>query len=172
MKYVFFWGHRAPGGAPKDAVGAWVFSQWWQGHPFEVDAVRYASAEHFMMAEKARVMGDEAMRDRIVAAPHAGAAKRLGREVQPWDQALWERERSGIVVRGNLAKFGQHAALREFLLGTGERVLVEASPRDRIWGIGLAKDDPRAGDPRQWHGLNLLGFALMEVRSRLADGDV
>ena len=61
-------------------------------------------------------------------------------------------------------KFGQHPALREFLLGTGDRVLVEASPMDRVWGIGLAADDERAADPARWRGLNLLGFALMEAR--------
>lgn len=69
-----------------------------------------------------------------------------------------------------MAKFGQHPELRDFLLGTGNRVLVEASPRDRIWGIGLAADDDRATSPAHWPGLNLLGFALMEVRHRLQAG--
>ncbi|GAA3480637.1 hypothetical protein GCM10018966_051670 [Streptomyces yanii] len=64
-------------------------------------------------------------------------------------------------------KFGQDAGLRAFLLNTGDRVLVEASPLDRIWGIGMAADDPRAEDPARWRGLNLLGFALMEARTRL-----
>lgn len=73
-----------------------------------------------------------------------------------------------IVVRGNLAKFGQHAPLREYLAGTRARVLAEASPTDRVWGIGLEAADPRAQDPRQWRGLNLLGFALMAVRDKLA----
>jgi ribA/ribD-fused uncharacterized protein len=72
-----------------------------------------------------------------------------------------------VVVAGNMAKFGQHAGLRQFLLGTGDRVLVEASPRDTIWGIGLAAGDERAAGPDRWRGLNLLGFALMEVRQRL-----
>jgi hypothetical protein len=71
------------------------------------------------------------------------------------------------VVEGNVAKFGQHAGLRGFLLGTGDRVLVEASPRDRIWGIGLGASDELAADPGNWRGLNLLGFALMEVRRQL-----
>ena len=84
-----------------------------------------------------------------------------------FDEAVWERERFGIVVEGSVHKFGQDAALRQFLLGTGERVLVEASPRDRIWGIGLAADDERATDPARWRGLNLLGFALMEAREVL-----
>jgi ribA/ribD-fused uncharacterized protein len=84
-----------------------------------------------------------------------------------FDQHTWDECRSPIVVAGNMAKFGQHAALRTFLLGTRERILVEASPIDRIWGIGLTRDDPAATDPRQWRGLNLLGFALMQVRGSL-----
>jgi ribA/ribD-fused uncharacterized protein len=74
------------------------------------------------------------------------------------------------VVRGNFAKFSQNAELKEFLLQTSSRVLVEASPYDQVWGIGLIESDERANDPAQWNGLNLLGFALMEVRSRLAQG--
>lgn len=81
---------------------------------------------------------------------------------QSWTAARWE-----IVVRGNEAKFAQHPELRAYLAGTGDRVLVEASPVDRIWGIGLAHDDPAAENPELWRGLNLLGFALMEVRARL-----
>jgi ribA/ribD-fused uncharacterized protein len=165
-KYVFFWGHKPLAGG---AIGKPCFSQWWSA-PFEVDGVRYATAEHFMMAEKARLFGDEETRARILAAPGPAAAKQLGRSVRRFDGDRWEAERFGIVVRGNLAKFGQHPPLREFLLETRSRVLVEASPVDRIWGIGLAADDARAENPEQWRGLNLLGFALMEVRARLQDG--
>ncbi len=84
-----------------------------------------------------------------------------------FDSAEWERRRFEYVVEGNVHKFGQDPALRDYLLGTGSRVLVEASPVDRIWGIGLAADDERAPDPARWRGLNLLGFALMEARRRL-----
>jgi len=71
-------------------------------------------------------------------------------------------------VDANLAKFSQNPQLKAFLLGTGSRILVEASPVDKIWGIGLAQDNPAAENPKQWKGLNLLGFALMEVRQQLA----
>jgi ribA/ribD-fused uncharacterized protein len=89
--------------------------------------------------------------------------------VRGFDEDTWARERFGIVVEGSVHKFAAHADLREFLLGTGERVLVEASPLDRVWGIGLAADAEAAGDPRRWRGPNLLGFALMAARERLAD---
>ena len=75
------------------------------------------------------------------------------------------------MVRGNLAKFSQDPVLGGWLLGTGNKVLVEASPVDRVWGTGLAADDGRTADPARWPGLNLLGFALMEVRDRLAAGE-
>jgi ribA/ribD-fused uncharacterized protein len=120
-----------------------------------------------MMAGKARLFGDEEALARIVAAGHPNAAKKLGRQVRGFDEEAWIRHRWDLVVEGNLAKFGQDAALREYLLGTAGRVLVEASPVDRIWGIGLAAADERSADPERWRGLNLLGFALMEARARL-----
>ncbi|MEM7019098.1 MAG: NADAR family protein, partial [Pseudomonadota bacterium] len=95
-------------------------------------------------------------------------AKRLGREVQNFDTTVWEAHRFEIVVDANMAKFSQHPAMKAFLLNTGNKIIVEASPEDRIWGIGLAENAPEALDPSQWNGLNLLGFALMEVRDRLA----
>ena len=121
-----------------------------------------------MMAEKARLFGDDDAAGRALRAPHPGAAKQVGREVRNFDQGVWEERRFGSVVAGNRAKFQQHAGLRGFLVGTGTRVLVEASPVDRVWGIGLAADDPRAATPGEWLGLNLLGFALMQVRAELA----
>ena len=84
-----------------------------------------------------------------------------------YQQDVWEAQRFAIVKVANLAKFSQHADLRAFLLATGEQVLVEASPVDAIWGIGLAADHAHATQPPKWRGLNLLGFALMQVRSQL-----
>nr|WP_312896650.1 NADAR family protein [Nonomuraea endophytica] len=161
LKYVYFWGHQpGPGGQA-------CLSQWWES-PFTVDDVTFRTAEHWMMAQKARLFGDEEAFTRILAAPHPKAAKDLGQKVRGFDEATWVDHRFEIVTAGNVAKFGQDSTLREYLLGTGSRVLVEASPRDRIWGIGLAADDDRAASPSQWLGLNLLGFALMEARGRLA----
>ena len=162
LNYLFFWGHR-PG---KTGITATCFSQWYEA-PFVVDGQRYATAEHFMMAEKAALFGDDAIRARVLEAPDPGAAKALGRRVKGFDDAVWTAHRYLIVVRANEAKFAQHPDMRAFLASTGSRIIVEASPVDRIWGIGLAKDDPRAADPDRWDGLNLLGFALMDVRDRL-----
>jgi ribA/ribD-fused uncharacterized protein len=162
-KYVLFWGHTPKTG---EAVGKHVFSQWFEA-PFTIGGVTYPTAEHWMMAEKARLFGDGEALDRILAAGNPGAAKKLGREVRGFDEQAWNAARWEIVVRGNHAKFGQHSELREYLLNTGDRVLVEASPVDRIWGIGLAQDDAAAENPELWRGLNLLGFALMEARARL-----
>jgi ribA/ribD-fused uncharacterized protein len=121
-----------------------------------------------MMAGKARLFGDDATLARILTARTPAEAKKLGRQIRDFDQRVWESQRFGLVVDGNLAKFGQHARLREFLLGTGSRVLVEASPYDRIWGIGVSATDERATDPGRWPGANLLGFALMQARQTLA----
>ena len=121
-----------------------------------------------MMAEKARLFADDTTLAQVLAASTPNDAKSLGRRVAGYDDARWGEHRFGAVVKGNLAKFSQSNKLREFLVGTGSAVLVEASPVDAIWGIGMAADDPRASDPRQWTGLNLLGFALMAVRDRLA----
>ncbi len=163
-QFLFFWGHHP---RPDGQVDHHCLSQWWHA-PFEIAGVAYPTAEHFMMAEKARLFGDLETREKILRAAHPEQAKKLGREVQGFHEDLWLPARSQIVFQANLAKFGQHPALKEFLLGTRQRILVEASPRDLIWGIGLAEDDPRAADPQQWPGLNLLGFALMQVRAQLA----
>ena len=164
--YLFFWGHTP---RPDSSIGREVFSQWWVA-PFLVDGQRYATAEHWMMAEKARLFADDVALEKILAASSPAQAKKLGRTVKGFDEHRWKGQRFNIVVAGNLAKFGQHEALKIFLLNTGNKVLVEASPVDRIWGIGLSADNPSAENPESWRGLNLLGFALMVVRERLLAG--
>lgn len=164
-KYLCFWGHQPE---RDGSVGKGCLSQWFPA-PFTVEGERFATAEHFMMAEKARLFGDEASRTAVLVAPSPAAAKALGRGVRHFDEARWNAARFEIVVRGNVAKFGQNPVLRDFLLGTGERVLVEASPPDRVWGIGMGVDHPDVLQPRQWRGLNLLGFALMAARDQLRE---
>jgi ribA/ribD-fused uncharacterized protein len=159
LKYIFFWGHQPA----RSGVGASCFSQWY-GASFVVDGRSYLTAEHFMMAEKAALFDDQATREQVLQAPNPGAAKALGRQVRGFDEATWLRHRFAIVVRANEAKFAQNPELGQFLRQSGDRILVEASPVDAVWGIGLAQDDERVNDPNQWQGLNLLGFALMQVR--------
>lgn len=166
VDYLFFWGHRAR----KDgSIGDTCMSQWFDA-PFIHGDRRYATAEHFMMAGKARLFGDDEAIGRILAASDTGKVKAIGRTVKGYDDRLWNEHRYAIVVEGNVAKFTQNMALQAYLLGTGNKVLVEASPVDPIWGIGMSRDDPGARDPAQWKGTNLLGFALMEVRHRIKTG--
>jgi ribA/ribD-fused uncharacterized protein len=163
VDYLFFWGHQPP---RDGSIGKTCMSQWYEA-AFSVEGTRYPTAEHYMMAEKARLFGDESARTRILAARTPAEAKKLGRTVRGFDEATWTAQRFDIVVRANVAKFSQNAALGSFLQATGDKVIVEASPVDRIWGIGLAATDEAAQRPDRWRGLNLLGFALMEVRSML-----
>ena len=120
-----------------------------------------------MMAAKARLFGDEQAASQILKAGSPKQAKQLGRQVNGFDGARWDAEKYRIVTEGSLQKFRQNPALRAFLLSTGNQVLVEASPVDRVWGIGLAADDEKATNPLLWRGENLLGFALMQARDRL-----
>jgi ribA/ribD-fused uncharacterized protein len=153
--FVFFW-------------RGWP-SQW---HPvgFTVDGVEYRCAEQFMMAEKAALFGDMTTRKRILTTGSPRAQKALGRQVSPFDEARWTAACREIVYRGNVAKFSQNPDLRDLLLATGDLTLAEASPTDRIWGIGLAAENPRATKRSAWRGTNWLGEALMRVRAELRGG--
>lgn len=161
-RFLFFWGHHGTG----ERMGAECLSQWYPAR-FVVDGIAYPTAEHWMMAGKARTFDDDDALAHILVAKHPAQAKKLGRTVRDFDGPTWDRVKIDIVVAGNVAKFSQDPDLCAYLLGTGERILVEASPRDRIWGIGLGRRSPHATDPRQWKGDNLLGFALMRARSQI-----
>lgn len=162
-KYLFFWGHQPN----KDgSISKTCFSQWWLSS-FVVDNVTYKTAEHWMMAKKAELFGDKAILEKIIHANSPAEAKKLGREVKNYVDTVWLENRYEIVRQGNFHKFSQNAALKEFLVHTNERILVEASPVDPIWGIVMAADHKDAPNPEKWKGLNLLGFALMEVRDEL-----
>jgi len=163
VKYVFFWGHQKP---VNGVVGKSCFSQWYQA-AFDLDGIHYPSAEHYMMAEKARLFNDDEALKKILQCQHPAQAKKLGRAVKGYQETRWKQHRFDIVVRGNVAKFSQHDDLKQFLLYTGNRVLVEASPVDRIWGIGMDESDPYIENPAYWKGLNLLGFALMAARQQI-----
>ena len=162
MKFLFFWRNT-----PSDdgSITETCLSQWWSSK-FEVDGVEYCCAEQFMMAEKARMFGDEEMLQKIMETTIPKEMKGYGRAVRGFEKERWDAACYEIVRRGNEAKFSQNPELWEFLRRTKNRILVEASPMDRIWGIGMGKDNPDAQCPLKWRGTNLLGFALTEVRDK------
>jgi len=162
-KFLFFWGHQPN----KDGkISKTCFSQWWLS-AFKVDKVTYKTAEHWMMAKKAELFQDDEILEKILDADTPAEAKKLGREVKNYDDKVWLANRYEIVKQGNYHKFSQNRELKTFLLNTKDRVIVEASPVDPIWGIGMASDDKDVLNVAKWKGLNLLGFALMEVRDEL-----
>lgn len=168
LKFLPFWGHTP---SRDGRIGTHVLSQWFP-HPFTHQGVRYRTAEHFMMAEKARLFGDHHRLALILAADSPGEAKRHGREVRGFSSDVWDRKCVAIVRDGSIAKFASTREMRSYLVGTGNRVLVEASPRDQIWGVGMGPTDPAIERPSQWRGRNLLGFALMQARAALATMDI
>jgi len=150
--FTFFWKSR--------------LSQWHHA-PFVVGGVSFTHAEQFMMYAKALLFGDRDAADRILKAPTPREQQAIGRTVRGFDEAVWMLFREGVVYAANHARFSQNPEQRELLLATKGTTLVEASPHDQVWGIGLAADDPRASDRSQWRGLNLLGQALTRVREAL-----
>jgi ribA/ribD-fused uncharacterized protein len=166
VKYLHFWGHQQKG----QSVDKSCFSQWFPA-TFVLDGTPYLTAEHYMMAQKARLFNDQQNLDAILQCATPVEAKKLGRQVLHFDHTLWNAHCFDYVVQGNIGKFAQNPALKMFLLNTKERVLVEASPRDRIWGIGMGSNNPNACNPEQWRGKNQLGFALMAARDVLRKGE-
>lgn len=143
------------------------FSQW-HPSPFTIDGVRYNCAEQYMMAEKARLFGDATREQMIMSAANPKDQQRYGRQVVGFDKAIWEKHARDIVRRGNMAKYTQNPLLKRLLLATAGTTLVEASPHDCIWGIGLRATDPRSQKRSTWRGTNWLGEVLTEVRDSLA----
>lgn len=152
FKYEFFWGGP--------------FSQWCLAR-FKIDDLSYNCAEQYMMSEKARFFKDEDSFKKIMQANTPDIQKSLGRKIKNFDEQAWDIVKKDVVIRGNYAKFVQNKKLEEILLFTKDSILVEASPFDKIWGIGLKENDPKAMNPMTWKGENLLGFCLIEVRERL-----
>lgn len=161
FKFLFFWGHK-----PSKVVGSFCFSQWYPS-PFEFDNKTYLTAEHWMMASKARLFMDFEIEKQILSSSKPAQVKELGRKIKGFDENVWVENRFDLVVKGNIHKFTRNEEMKKFLLSTNDQVIVEASPYDTIWGIGLSRDSKNIENPHTWKGLNLLGFALMEVRERM-----
>lgn len=162
VRFIYFWGHTPS----VKGITESCMSQWYDVE-FEVAGVKYHTAEQYMMAQKALLFDDKQVFDQIMLADNPRDYKALGRKIRKFDSKIWDARKYDIVVEGNKAKFSQNDDLKEYLLSTGDAILVEASPYDRIWGIGLYPGQAAKGSIDQWRGLNLLGAALMEVRDWL-----
>ncbi len=153
-KYEFFWKADSP------------FSQW-HFKDFTVDEVVFNTAEKWMMYQKALLFNDTETADKILATNDAREQKQLGREVKNYEQLIWDENKEQIVYEGNMHKFRQNPDILQILLSTHPKILVEASPDDKIWGIGLTEDDEKAQDESTWDGQNLLGYVLTSLREDL-----
>lgn len=151
-KYVFFWNG--------------IYSQWHKAD-MTIDRVEYNSCEQYMMHQKALVFGDTEIAEQIMQESNPREQKRFGRMIRNFDKAIWDKNCLAIVYNGNLAKFTQNPELKEQMLATEDKIFVEASPLDNIWGIGLAEDAEGIDNPSNWLGLNLLGQALTLVKQEL-----
>ncbi|CBJ25892.1 conserved unknown protein [Ectocarpus siliculosus] len=143
-----------------------VFTQW-EPALFEVDGVKYCSAEQYMMACKANVFGDTDIWNKIMSTSDPAQQKRLGKEVANYDHGIWNLCKVQFVLTGNYSKFTQNPGMCDQLLATGDKMLAEASQHDKVWGIGMDAFDPNVERHECWRGQNLLGKILMYVRNKI-----
>jgi ribA/ribD-fused uncharacterized protein len=151
--HIFFWGG--------------IFSQWYSCDFVDSHDVKYTSTEQYMMAKKALAHGDYKAVQEVMDCDDPREQKAIGRKITNYSDEIWSPKRYQVVVDGNFYKFSQNPKLKELLLSTGNKIIVEASPYDKIWGIGLATYDDKVLDESKWDGENLLGKAIMKVRSLL-----
>lgn len=149
---------------PDEANG--YLSNWYLSN-FQVDGVSFSSMEQYMMYRKACLFDDKAIADEILSTNNVGKIKALGRKVVGYDDIIWNGMRQVIVYNGLLEKFRQNEELKKMLLETGTCILAECAVKDHIWGIGLSMHDENRFSMGKWQGQNLLGFALMEVRTQI-----
>lgn len=154
MKYTFFWGG--------------IFSQWAR-FDMSIDGIKFNCCEQYMMYSKAKLFGDEDSARLILISTNPSEQKRLGRKVRGFNLEQWSKVCFSIVYKANYAKFSQNPTLKEGLMATADKILVEASPEDRIWGIGMGIEDTGIENPVNWKGSNLLGFALTLVKQELKE---
>ena len=157
---IFFWRISGPHG---------FLSNWYSGK-FVLDGFTYQHVEQHTMAEKAKLFNDTKMYEKILRTEEPKTCKALGKKVTPFVPEEWNKVKYEIVKTANRAKFDQDPELKEKLLATGDAILAEASPRDRIWGIGMGAAKASELDPSEWNGQNLLGKILMELREEYRAG--
>lgn len=158
-RMTFFWTHRE--GASHSECSQFYI------RPMVIENQTFCCCEQWMHWRKARLFGDESTAESIMSEADPFRQKALGRQVTGFSAASWSVVARDVVFRGNMAKFSQHPDLLERLRTTCGTILVEASPSDRVWGIGLARDDPRAIQRESWLGSNWLGYVLTEIRIAL-----
>lgn len=150
---------------PQDAYG--FMSNWYHCNftfRLEDPVFNFSNSEQYFMWRKALIFDDGEMAHKILYEKNPRIVQKLGRKIQNFDYKAWDAQKFHLMVETLKLKFGQNPALMAKLKATGNAILVEASPYDQIWGIGLAPNDPRTQNPNTWRGRNLLGQALMLVR--------
>jgi ribA/ribD-fused uncharacterized protein len=153
--FHFFWGKKS------------MLSQWYPSEFKDVNGQQYNTSEQYMMVKKAVLFDDTVAAEKLLDTVDPKICKKIGRKVQGYDAKVWNKTKEKIVLDGNMYKFNQNPQTLEFLLGTGDKWLVEASPYDKVWGIGMDSKNPDCIYPEKWKGLNLLGKALMIAREQL-----
>ena len=153
---IYFW-------KTSDKYG--IFSQWYKSDFTDISDVKYNCAEQFMMYQKAILFGDNAVAQEILNESNPKNIKALGRKIKNFNQQEWDKNKFEIVIAGNFYKFTQNTNLQNILLKTDSQDIAEASPFDKIWGIGI--DEKAAKSGAEWQGENLLGKALMVVRDMI-----
>ena len=148
-----------------------IFSQWKPSLFTDESGRKFHTAEHYMMYHKLRTLGHAELAEEMILGTNPSVAKRIGRTATATPEALdeWDRTKFDVVVDGNMLKFLQNHAMRKEMLNLYPRGFVEASPYDKIWGIGLDISNPDIRDPKNWRGQNLLGKALDYVATVLAE---
>ena len=149
-KHIFFWNG--------------IYSQWYKS-PIIIDGKKFNCLEQWMMYNKASLFNDNYHKDLIMQTNDPRKQKEYGRKVNGFDKEKWDSVAFDIVKKGNYEKFTQISEFKDEILNTGDLIFVEASPYDKIWGIGMRENAPGVDDEKNWNGKNLLGKAIIEVRN-------
>jgi ribA/ribD-fused uncharacterized protein len=140
--------------------------------PFEYQGIQFSCSEQFFMYAKAKFFKDNIRAQRILNAKTPATMKKNGRLVQNFDPTIWDQHKENIMYIAIREKFNQNPTILKKLLKTNNKLLVEASPWDTVWGIGLAKNDPLIHDENNWKGQNLLGKLLTHLKNNTFTEDI
>lgn len=147
-------------------IGSHVLTQWHKCK-FKLGNFQYNNTEQYMMMEKAKLFEDDFIYEQLKKPMHPKEYKALGRKIRGFEEKTWDKAKVEIVYKGNHAKFTQNKDLEKYLVQTKDKIIIEASPYDTVWGIGLAVTSDDLLIPENWKGENLLGFILMQVREEI-----